>query len=316
LPRTRSIHFVILNIRNCVHRINVSNDRCFLDLHRANAFVPLAIILVAMPLAGPSYSQNTPSGTVLTPFGPKPLACVHQVTNGTLILPNESVVLPTGIRIAFPICQAHSDLPSTSGWVEKASYNVSSGDTYWAFNSNWFVPNDPSYKGLQTVFLFNGLELKDGSAIIQPVLQWGTSYAGGGRYWSMASWYVSPSGATYVSTLMNVGVGDQISGAMYIDYCNGSQCQWYIDSTDVTTAQTSELKVTLGLAFASANLVLEVYNVLSCTEYPSSGYTTFSNSQLAVYTGGVNPLWAGRVDQSDGCGEKVLVNGNSVALYY
>ena len=51
----------------------------------------------------------------------------------------------------------------------------------------------------QTIFLFNGIEPGDFSHILQPVLQWGPSAAGGGASWSVASWYVGGGNAFHTN---------------------------------------------------------------------------------------------------------------------
>ena len=47
---------------------------------------------------------------------------------------------------------------------------------------------------LRTIFLFNGIQ--NSTSIYQPVLQWGPSAAGGGNFWTVASWYVDGAGGT------------------------------------------------------------------------------------------------------------------------
>ena len=52
------------------------------------------------------------------------------------------------------------------------------------------MPSDPSTNG-GVIFIFNGLEPTTENVIIQPVLQYGVSAAGGGNYWAIASWLVN-----------------------------------------------------------------------------------------------------------------------------
>jgi hypothetical protein len=53
-------------------------------------------------------------------------------------------------------------------------------------------------------------------SIIQPVLQWGSSAAGGGPYWAIASWFVGGAHTVY-SELKIVNAGDTILGNMTLD---------------------------------------------------------------------------------------------------
>jgi len=55
-----------------------------------------------------------------------------------------------------------------------------------------------------------------GVSIIQPVLQWGSSAAGGGQYWAIASWFVGGAHTVY-SDLKQVSSGDTIYGNMTLD---------------------------------------------------------------------------------------------------
>ena len=43
--------------------------------------------------------------------------------------------------------------------------------------------------------------------IIQPVIQYGPSFGGGGDYWTLGSWYVTLTNDVVVSELVQVGVG-------------------------------------------------------------------------------------------------------------
>jgi hypothetical protein len=46
------------------------------------------------------------------------------------------------------------------------------------------------------------------------VLQWGPSAAGGGRYWAVASWYVTSRGQAFHTPLVRVEPGDELVGVM------------------------------------------------------------------------------------------------------
>ena len=81
--------------------------------------------------------------------------------------------------------------------------------------STWTVPPAPSTDSGQTIFLFNGIQnYGTNYGILQPVLQWGPSAAGGGSYWSIASWYVTSGGDAFHTTLIQVDEGDVLIGLM------------------------------------------------------------------------------------------------------
>jgi hypothetical protein len=86
------------------------------------------------------------------------------------------------------------------GWTIYAYWNNGTGTTISVFKTTWKVPPDPQTTGKQTIFLFNGIQNYGSNfGILQPVLQWGPSAAGGGQYWSAASWYVTSGGLPYTT---------------------------------------------------------------------------------------------------------------------
>jgi hypothetical protein len=192
-------------------------------------------------------------------------------------------------------------------------------------SGNWIVPKAPKSSDGQTIFLFIGSQQgtwqnHEGYNIIQPVLQWGPSADGGGNYWAVASWYVNPiTGEYYASPILRVNAGDTLLGNMTSSNCSSKGCDWVIVSKDVTTRKstTLNLKDSLGLDPPQNHVyaTLEVYNVLSCSDYPASGQTGFFN--LLLNSGHTTPSWKPKVLQNDGCGEKVkVINSTSVNLHY
>ncbi len=102
-----------------------------------------------------------------------------------------------------------------SGWIADAFWQNEIGKPVTSFKTTWKVPSAPKSSSGQTIFLFNGIDPADPSqAILQPVLQWGTSHAGGGPFWSIASWFVSGNGQAFFTPLVPVNVGDTLAGKM------------------------------------------------------------------------------------------------------
>ena len=113
---------------------------------------------------------------------------------------------------------------TVSGWIADANWtNTNTSDPITYFTTNWTVPSTPANQSSQTIFLFNGMQdgLTSTSYIIQPVLQWGGSAAGGGKYWSITSWYVSSSQVFYGS-LTTVSPGTNLQGVMSESSGSGS----------------------------------------------------------------------------------------------
>lgn len=237
--------------------------------------------------------------------------CVHAVPNGATVevgsdgQPTGDVTLK-GVLIAHydacpeqPIITRHSGSQSAgqggvgneslahtpgtgNGWVEASVWNLplSAKDNIDYMAGTWIVPSYPSESGA-TIFLFNGIEPKAENWIMQPVLQYGVSAAGGGNYWTIASWLVGPSSA-YVSPLEITYPGDSIFGYTEMTATSGSTKYWQIEAKDQTTGYYSWLDVhtsgqhwTWGLA-----AVLEAYSVTSCSQFPANGRATFYNSTV------------------------------------
>src|SRR5262249_25417780 len=102
-----------------------------------------------------------------------------------------------------------------SGWIAYADWQNDSGNPVTSFSTTWTVPPEPATKSGQTIFLFNGIDPVDPyQPILQPVLQWGVSAAGGGDFWSVANWYVLGNGQALHTPLVQVNVGQSLEGVM------------------------------------------------------------------------------------------------------
>src|SRR2546429_6181885 len=76
--------------------------------------------------------------------------------------------------------------------------------------------------------------------IYQPVLQWGPSAAGGGSYWSVASWYVGgQDGVAFHSNLVRVNPGDVLVGVMSQTGQAGSLFSYACDFVDIANTGLS-----------------------------------------------------------------------------
>lgn len=96
------------------------------------------------------------------------------------------------------------------GWQ---AYTKQNAGNVTSFLGNFNIPAAPtSYNG-QTLFFFTGMQNIDwvppetrpseSFDIIQPVAQYGPSSAGGGNFWSMASWYVTLGLGTVYSKVVS-----------------------------------------------------------------------------------------------------------------
>jgi len=243
---------------------------------------------------------------VVTPTGLVDRDCVQAIGTGELVDENGTVTRTDGTTYTLPPCagdtmplraeilqgvadadagieKTNSDIePTDNGWIEAAWWHAPRWMKH--MSGNFVVPPAPSNKGSQTIFFFPSFEPHAGNAIIQPVLQWGSSAAGGGKYWAIASWYVGPH-RTVHGPLKRVNVGDKLAGTIAGAACtSGGKCTWTITTKDTTHSATSQIKVKTGEVYTEVQGgVLEAYSVDHCNKYPSNGVEAFFN--LAVKDG-------------------------------
>ena len=106
--------------------------------------------------------------------------------------------------------------PSTHGWLEGVQQPLPAGATTWNFYQSYItVPPEPRQKNEQTLYFWGGMQPASDDQVLQPVLQWGQSEAGGGNYWAFASWKVGNSGAFH-TPLMQVRTGDVLLTQVYL----------------------------------------------------------------------------------------------------
>ncbi len=212
-------------------------------------------------------------------------------------------------------------VPAGNGWVEASRWDLplSSSDNIDYMSGTWTVPSYPSENGA-TIFIFNGIEPQDDAEgwILQPVLQYGASAAGGGNYWAIASWLVGNDYA-FFSPLETVYPGNSIFGYTELLSTSGSTLYWTVSVKDKTTGVYSFINVHGSVqhwtwAFAA---VLEAYNVTSCSQFPANDRVTFNNSTVdhgfPYYDVESGDGWVGAIYSYGGpsCGFMVIASEKS-----
>jgi hypothetical protein len=284
-------------------------------------FVAVLLCLVASSLAGGLLRHKNPK--MMTPIGELPAECIHHAPEGSEVVHNEdgtfTVHHASGKQVTSdPKCRRHvyalQGIPN--GWTAYSLYGLDTSAPASAFLGSWNVPGTPSQQDLQTLFLFTGLQNgyfsapPGGISIIQPVLQYGPSAAGGGAYWAIASWYVSDTGAVY-SSLVTVNSGDTIFGNMTIDKTS----KWFINTVSKTTGKQTNINVRVGTPELFAFCTLEVYGVQACNDFPN-GQVTFTGLKLTTgATTPVVPQW--QTETQNDCNEAVnIINPNTVSIAF
>ncbi len=220
------------------------------------------------------------------------------------------------------------------GWIENAQWRNAGANPIVYFSTNWVVPPAPTSNDNQVVFLFNGMQPDSGAHIIQPVLQWGPSAAGGGAYWSISNWYADgQGGASVVAPVVKVDPGTILQGVMT---CTGSSSSGYnytckfIGYSAVDLTQTDAEEMTWAYetleCYGPYNSTTKTFNPLSqCSDYPNTPFTSMYAIEIKMGTPGTSGAdadiaWFAVTSYKD-CGQVCdIVNnaspGGEVVLYY
>jgi hypothetical protein len=189
--------------------------------------------------------SGVPADYVIAPIGWVHPSCVHGVPSGARIDLNDDVTLNGQLIAHYEQCKyppvyspgpfgskgptSDGGGPGSTGAIEYAEQNATISDPFDKIYGYMNVPSAPTVNG-STLYYWQGLQSGEfspppyGCGILQPVLQWGSSPAGGGNYWGMAAWWwgTSYSGGNdypngYYSTLQTgMAVGDALALEMII----------------------------------------------------------------------------------------------------
>jgi hypothetical protein len=255
------------------------------------------------------------NGFVSTPGGFRRRSDVHMVRSG------ESVIKRAGASFVMNLANGQltgssangvavrNPADQTGGWVTWASWRNATGITISSFATTWVVPATPPTPASQLIYFFNGLQNAAGSEILQPVLQWGTSGAGGGTFWSVASWHVDSQGHAYCTPSIPVNPGDRLTGMMtmsgvFNDGTYNYRCEFAnLAGTALMALGTPEL--------TDAEETLEAYGVTAQTEYPGSPSTAMSQIDLEVGGNPATLAWVSNTMQNPLYGENTAIVSNA-----
>jgi len=250
---------------------------------------------------------------VLTPGGFRSRSLVHKVGEGESLRAVDNLVtkvdLATNELMEMPeISVAPEEVPALgSGWITYAYWNNGTGSSITSFGTTWTVPAAPSTPEGQTIFLFNGIQnYGQNFGILQPVLQWGPSAAGGGQFWSIASWYVTSGGQAFHTNLINVSPGDNLIGVMTLTGQSGSLFNYTsefqgISGTNLPVSNIAEL--------LWCNETLEAYSVNQCSDYPNTNMTALTSINIQTAGGSPSLNWT-PINNVQDCGQHTIVVSN------
>jgi len=251
---------------------------------------------------------------VLTPGGFRNASLVHYVQPQHEVQHTATVKRIRNTQTnQFNIIKEQVILPDevpalNTGWICYASWTNDTGSPITEFKTSWVVPPEPATKGQQTIFLFNGIDpLNTSTGILQPVLQWGISAAGGGPYWAIASWYVAGDGHAYHTDLVRVGAGDRLQGVMTLASSQGGLFDYVSEFIGIAGTRLP----VVGLPeLVWCNETLEAYSVEQCSDYPATSKTTFGDISISTAAGPVAVTWTPQTNVSD-CGQSAVVNAGA-----
>jgi len=258
-------------------------------------------LLLPFILAAPLDSEEM----VTTPGGQRPKSSLFQIPEGGSInVSGDEVHVLDASRNIIRVAQRDTvSPPEASGWIAFANvYNT--GSPISSLTSTWSVPPFPATYHGQLLYLFNSIVPQASGAILQPVLQYGVSPAGGGPYWSVSNWFIDSSG-TYHTPLVNVSVGQALQGVITLT----SHTSTAYNYTSSFAGLPNQIVVTnTPLVLVWATETLETYGVTTGSDYPT-GSTTFSNINLKTIAGTPSVSWSVVNDTADGLYATVLRDG-------
>ncbi|KAJ7688701.1 hypothetical protein B0H17DRAFT_1297136 [Mycena rosella] len=181
-----------------------------------------------------------------------------------------------------------------TGWITYAQWNNLASSPITSFSTTFTVPPAPESDHGQTVFLWNGFQ-PNSRPSPATILQYGPSDAGGGSFWSVASWYIVGNSVFYTNPAP-VNPGDVLTGIMTLVQ-NGTAYNYNAQFVGIPESAV-DVVGTEPLGFAT--ITLEGYSVTGPSHYPI-GSTVFSNTSVEL-GGGVIPevSWAHVNDAADG----------------
>src|SRR5215203_5295839 len=193
--------------------------------------------------------------------------------------------------------------PLGRGWIAFAHWTNEDSERVSSFRSTWTVPPEPATRSGQTIFLF--LAMQDTIPMtLLPALQWGSSAAGGGEYWSVASWYIGgTTGAVFHGELVPVSVGDELTGVIRLAGRQRAHCDYRSGFEEFPEA---DLPVFHVRDLSRCGVVMAAYGIKQCSDYPDANAMGFRN--IEVMTGFRRPALAWNpVNTITDCGQHVFV---------
>jgi hypothetical protein len=193
--------------------------------------------------------------------------------------------------------------PLGHGWMSFAHWTNEGSEPISSFRATWTVPPEPVTRSGQTIFLF--LAMQDSIPMtLLPALQWGASAAGGGDYWSVASWYIGgTTGAVFHGESVPVNVGDELTGFIRLANRQRAHCDYRCGFEGLAAA---DLPVFHVRELSRCGEIFAAYGVRKCTDFPDESAMGFRDIEIA--SGFRHPALQWKpVSAITDCGQHVVV---------
>ncbi|KAH9477351.1 hypothetical protein JR316_0009557 [Psilocybe cubensis] len=252
---------------------------------------------------------------VLTPVGMVPKSNVHIVPQGGKILHSASEVrlLDADGKVLHasalkksskPFFTAHNKTEPAVGPRNLQSATVlalAQVSSVSGFQSRWVLPPLPQVNSGQLLMYFSGLAPPSIDALIQPTLQYGVSAAGGGNFWSVASWFIT-STQIFVTNVTQLPTGNQILDSFVVneDQFLGTPTThaWF---TGFSFFQASQLNIQTVENFNVAIVALEISNAITLGNLPTGPTDVEQIFILDANSNSIFPIpWQFSEDTADG----------------
>lgn len=244
------------------------------------------------PVPNHNHPDSNPQDEIVnTPFGKALKSKIHYVPNNYhLNTKNGQVQIVktksgSVVDVYGNLNRTNSSFESNSykdGWNTYAVYLTSQVDkppTY--FSAKWIVPPPPKESD-QLLYFFNafmGMDfLENGNHfdhIIQPVLQWGVSPAGGGKYWAICNWYVNDQ-EYFHDSIIAVNPGTQLQGILKQTSTINNRFSYNSSFSGYPTGLQIDNLPQVLLTY----IALESYKAERSDEYPANGKIKFFDIQI------------------------------------
>lgn len=274
----------------------------------------LPIILFLYSLEALCQDSIPNNNSENTPFGVSSKSNIHYISNNQIVFNDEEGILIKELNSNSTIKRVQysksltKNIFLTNGW---STYAV--GQSFDAYPSNptffevtFVVPSAPKNNN-QLIYIFNGLgTIVTGIAhIVQPVLQWGASPAGGGNYWAICNWYVN-NNQFFHDSLMRVNPGDTLRGLIELTSISNGNYNYRSSfigfNTGLQVNNLPELK--------SLYITLETYYA-DCNDLPIDEKIRFSDIRVKTQLDHPNILWHSLNNNT--CGQyTTIVDKNSL----